>query len=534
MPQLDPRADLSAIQLVHPMIGRRELLDLYLEVYKLHQLPGSPLGEPAILQEILSAISDTTSEEEQSASAQRSSSHQDLCPSEDRHPCQERRRALDRSLARVHKVHWQVLSTMATLEEEIERLCQIKVRSTPERRPRSETQRRLDRRRKRWHQDSFANQSTPSQSIELDMHQGGTGSEGRESDLGDLPELKAEVASFLQGSSETSCDEDPPLELPMSRPADWVQWRAKECNLPTWWRELTAILGEDMERLAKEVRASFQFPWCRHEFDPKEAPYHAPPAPSCLNQQRFMPPPQSIYASQDIREIPREKAVAYARALQYYAEQSDPQKRCQPCLLAESVVEVREEIGFYLAFQDEEVFWGLDLPKEEGTHPIIAAAAVTEMEDITDIPEVSPALEAASKYGSWETVLHPSRPVHVAGEMPPPTSIPKPKGRFWVLSQTAPATLPSCLLRTLLVPTSSPLSKALASVRPPTPPRGFTDVTSCLKAPEFVEIDSDTPVSPMLIGLVATPGISSVSSKRVMKDDTMGLVYMDTVTTSVG
>ena len=283
MPQLDPRADLSTIQLVHPTIGRRELLDLYLEVYKLHWLPGSPPGEPAILQEILSAISDPTSEEEQSASTRRSSSHQDLHPPEDRHPCQERGRALDRSLARVCEVHQQALSTAATLEEEIERLSQIKVCSTPEWRPRSGTQRRLDRRRKRWHQDSFAEQSTPSRSVKLDMHQGGTGSEDGESDLGDLPELKAEVASFLQGSSETSCDEDPPLELPVSRPTDWVQWRAKECDPPTWWRELTAILGEDMERLAKEVRASFLFPRCRHEFDPEEAPYHPPPVPPCLN-----------------------------------------------------------------------------------------------------------------------------------------------------------------------------------------------------------------------------------------------------------
>ena len=149
MPQLDPRADLSAVQLVHPTIGRRELLDLYLEVYKLHRLPGSPLGELAILQEILSTISDPTSEEEQSASTRRSSSHQDLCPPEDRHPCQERGRALDRSLARVREVHRQALSTVATLEEEIERLCQIKVHSTPEQRPRSETQRRPDRRSKR-------------------------------------------------------------------------------------------------------------------------------------------------------------------------------------------------------------------------------------------------------------------------------------------------------------------------------------------------------------------------------------------------
>ena len=235
-----------------------------------------------------------------------------------------------------------------------------------------------------------------------------------------------------------------------------------------------------------------------------------------------MPQPQSIYASRDIREIPREKAVAYARALQYYAERSDLQKRCQPCLLAESVVELRGEIGFYLVFQDEEVFWGLDLPEEEGAHPIIAAAAVTEMEDITDIPEVFPAQEVASKYASLGMILHPSRPVYVTGETPLPTSIPKPKGRSWVLSQTAPAALPSCLLRTLLVPTCSPPSKALALVRPPTPPRGFTDVTSCLKVPEFVEIDSNMPVSPMSIGLVATPGISSVSSSRVKKDDTMG------------
>ena len=90
------------------------------------------------------------------------------------------------------------------------------------------------------------------------------------------------------------------------------------------------------------------------------------------------------------------------------AEQSDPQKRGQPHLLGESVVELREEIGFYLAFQDEEVFQGLDLPEEEDAHPVVAAAAVTEIENITDIPEASPAPWAVSKYAGWEMVLHPS------------------------------------------------------------------------------------------------------------------------------
>ena len=105
MPQLDPRAALPAIQLVHPEISRRELLDLYLEVYKLYQMPGSPLGELAILQEISSAIPILMSEEEESPGAQKPSCHEDLCPLEDRHPHQGRESSLDQSLARVREVH---------------------------------------------------------------------------------------------------------------------------------------------------------------------------------------------------------------------------------------------------------------------------------------------------------------------------------------------------------------------------------------------------------------------------------------------
>ena len=56
MPQLDPEVGIPAIQLVHLETGREELLDLYLEVYKLHRLPGSPPGELAILKEVSSAL----------------------------------------------------------------------------------------------------------------------------------------------------------------------------------------------------------------------------------------------------------------------------------------------------------------------------------------------------------------------------------------------------------------------------------------------------------------------------------------------
>ena len=58
MPQLNPEAGIPAIELVGPGTSREELLEIYLEVYKLHWLPGSPPGELAIAEEVLAAIPD--------------------------------------------------------------------------------------------------------------------------------------------------------------------------------------------------------------------------------------------------------------------------------------------------------------------------------------------------------------------------------------------------------------------------------------------------------------------------------------------
>ena len=43
------------VQLVGPETTK-ELLEVYLEVFKMHRLPGSPPGEPAILEEVLSSL----------------------------------------------------------------------------------------------------------------------------------------------------------------------------------------------------------------------------------------------------------------------------------------------------------------------------------------------------------------------------------------------------------------------------------------------------------------------------------------------
>ena len=42
------------------------------------------------------------------------------------------------------------------------------------------------------------------------------------------------------------------------------------------------------------------------------------------------------------------------------------------------------------------------------------------------------------------------------------------------------------------------------------------------------------PVSMMTIGMVSNPGMSSISSSWVVKDNETGLVYLDTMTTSIG
>ena len=67
LPQLNPEVGIPAIQLVGPETTKEELLELYLEVYKLHRLPGSPPGEPAILEEVLSSLPDYQRCEEEEA-----------------------------------------------------------------------------------------------------------------------------------------------------------------------------------------------------------------------------------------------------------------------------------------------------------------------------------------------------------------------------------------------------------------------------------------------------------------------------------
>ena len=124
LPQLVPEAGVPTIQLVGPETSKEELLELYLEVYKLHILPGSPPGEPAILEEVLSSLPYHQGHEEEKAPAAMARPHPEVCHSSRSGVPHKGKKdnSVERSLAMVCEAHQKALAVAATLEEEIERL----------------------------------------------------------------------------------------------------------------------------------------------------------------------------------------------------------------------------------------------------------------------------------------------------------------------------------------------------------------------------------------------------------------------------
>ena len=77
-------------------------------------------------------------------------------------------------------------------------------------------------------------------------------------------------------------------------------------------------------------------------------------------------------------------------------------------------------------------------------------------------------------------------------------------------------------------------SKSIGAGKAPTPPCGFVGVMACLHMLELMELDQEVPGGTLSVGLVLAPGISSISSSCMVKDEATGLTYVDTITTSIG
>ena len=121
MPQLNPEAGTPAIQLVGPETTKEELLKIYLEVYKLHRLPGSPPREPAILEEIMASVQDhPCSEEDQTHEAAVQPHPGGSHSSRSSAPCRRKNDdSVERNLTTVCEAHQKAFATISTLEKEI-------------------------------------------------------------------------------------------------------------------------------------------------------------------------------------------------------------------------------------------------------------------------------------------------------------------------------------------------------------------------------------------------------------------------------
>ena len=194
-------------------------------------------------------------------------------------------------------------------------------------------------------------------------------------------------------------------------------------DTPGWSQELAEVPGvDDHEKLAQEVWASFGLQWQIRKQHHVENYHQAPLAPLCLHQKSFLPLPDSKFACQDIRELQQEKMVAYAKALQFWAEKANPPTQGQPCLLEGSIMEIREEMKCYVSFTDEDIFSGVVLPEE----PSITQPQETIPKSAQPTQADSPVEEAIAKVtgeptkkDGWKEVLHPSRLVVATGQIPP-------------------------------------------------------------------------------------------------------------------
>ena len=184
-------------------------------------------------------------------------------------------------------------------------------------------------------------------------------------------ELGPEVDCFLQeaaGSLEEDDGNRSSSEPQVEEHKRWVTWQAWVHNMPDWWPELVEIPDvTNHQELSQKIQASFKLPQQISEWHGMENYHQAPPAPLCICWKDFLPQHDLKFPCQDIRESQSEKTVAYAQALQFWAEKANLPTPGKPCLLVGSILELRKAMQCYVFFPNDAVFGGMALPDESLT-----------------------------------------------------------------------------------------------------------------------------------------------------------------------
>ena len=126
LPRLDPKEDVSAVQLVGPQTSKEDFRTLYYEVYKLRRLPGSPLLELEWIEELAAKIVSSLKDHlgwkgGEPLQRMEEPGPADIWPPRSKTPKRWRRdTSTERGLTKVREALQKALATAAALEEEIE------------------------------------------------------------------------------------------------------------------------------------------------------------------------------------------------------------------------------------------------------------------------------------------------------------------------------------------------------------------------------------------------------------------------------
>ena len=152
----------------------------------------------------------------------------------------------------------------------------------------------------------------------------------------------------------------------------WLEWWAHQLDTPNWWEELITIPNAgDPKKLAWKICTSFEIPGVRCETLRNHKEYTVPSVPKCIKWGMFLP---NNLPYQDVLLKSLQRTLAYAQALQYWAEKANPPVPSEPHLLAMSICKLRQCMRRYTKFHDHNVFEGLahrwpEAEVEETTQP---------------------------------------------------------------------------------------------------------------------------------------------------------------------
>ena len=193
-------------------------------------------------------------------------------------------------------------------------------------------------------------------------------------------------------------------------------WLGKLKHVQDTWLVERVVSGTRGTRLQRDgawkVQALFCHPKRASEVNKMENYYQASLHHHVSPQKEF-PAASWFYLHQlrHPRDAKREDSGICTCALQYWAEKTDLPTGGKPCLLAESVKELQEEMGCYLSFSDKEVFEGVTPPEEMSADPTEKA----NPHSVATMPAIAPGVQATtkaveepaaerrcSKFPSWE------------------------------------------------------------------------------------------------------------------------------------